>query len=455
MREIETCDSVKRVLEDLSDGSKKQFKTALIQYLQFRNNKEGLTSEINPDILIEEARENIDFTQRQIDNFYLWMQGKKIESYGRGFIFLKSGEKKPIQVKSSTAFTRAYSNLRGFYVNNDIAFKRKWKKRIPKPKTKEAIKKDELYVFYKVDEKKKEIYFDRELMRQFLSNLKIRDQAITLALLSSAQDTGDLFKLNIGDITEQNINNRIYWKNTRSKTGVLFKTFFSKEATKLIRRYIDQEREDAKDEEPLFVIPGDKRMKPVHLSSIFRDAAKKMGVKWGDGEHNPLRPKRMRHLFRTACDTVGVSELYTNMFMGHKNSIGMAYSEVSKGKAELEYLRVEPFLTVYGEVEETTEIKKEISNLGTTVETLTKKNVALNDQINYMIHSLAEKEAQRKVNDEQNTKKIEELSKELNVEKSERKKMEKYYPILDILFKYPRFKEVIADILEKEKREGK
>jgi len=152
-------------------------------------------------------------------------------------------------------------------VNNDIAFKRKWKKRIPKPKMKEAIKKDELYVFYKVDEKKKEIYFDRELMRQFLSNLKLRDQAITLALLSSSQDTGDLFELNIGDITEQNMTNRIYWKNNRRKTKVLFKTFFSKEATKLIRRYIAQERRDAKDEEPLFVVPRDKRMKPLHLSS--------------------------------------------------------------------------------------------------------------------------------------------------------------------------------------------
>jgi hypothetical protein len=207
--------------------------------------------------------------------------------------------------------------------------------------------------------------------------------------------------------------NRIYWKNNRRKTKVLFKTFFSKEATKLIRRYIAQERRDAKDEEPLFVVPRDKRMKPLHLSSIYRDAAKKMGVKWSEGEHNPLRPKRMRHLFRTACDTAGVSELYTNMFMGHKNSIGMAYSEVSKGKAELEYLRVEPFLTVYGEVEETTEIKQEISNLGTTVETLTKKNVELTGQINYLINSLAEKEAQRKVNDEKKTREIDQLNKKV------------------------------------------
>ena len=264
-------------------------------------------------------------------------------------------------------------------------------------------------------------------MLQFLSNLKLRDQAITLALLSSAQDTGDLFELNIGDITEQNMNNRIYWKNNRRKTKVLFKTFFSKEATKLIRRYIAQERRDAKDEEPLFVVPGDKRMKPVHLSSIYRDAAKKMGVKWSEGEHNPLRPKRMRHLFRTACDTAGVSELYTNMFMGHKNSIGMAYSEVSKGKAELEYLRVEPFLTVYGEVEETTEIKEEMSKLRTTIDTLIKDGYVKDKKIEYLTQDIKQVNEKTKEKIGNLEKKISEKSFQINtlVKNGKQRELEK------------------------------
>jgi hypothetical protein len=388
MREIESYESVQRVLEVLSDNSKIQFHSILKQFLQFRNSEEGLLREINPDMLIDEAKENIDVTQKHLDSFYLWIQGEKVKGFGQGFTLLRSGKKRPIKVKPSTAFSRTYGNLRGFYVNNDITFKKMWSKRIPKPKTKQAIKQDEVYTFYKVDEKKKEIFFDRELMRQFLLNLKLRDQAITLALLSSAQDTGDLFKLNIGDIAKQSMSTRIYWTNTRSKTGILFKTFFSKEATRLIRKYMAQERSDAQGEEALFVSKGNKRMTPLHLSSVYRDTAKKIGVKWSKGEHNPLRPKRMRHLFRTACDTAGVSELYTNMFMGHKNSLGMAYSELSRPKAELEYLRVEPFLTVYGKIEETTEIKEEMSKLRTTIDTLIKDGYVKDKKIEYLTQDI-------------------------------------------------------------------
>ena len=101
-------------------------------------------------------------------------------------------------------------------------------------------------------------------------------------------------------------------------------------------------------------------MTPNHLASIFRDVAKKTGIKWDEGDWNPLRPKRLRHLFRTACDTAGVNELYINAFMGHVNGMGQSYSEIDSAKLELEYLRVEPFLTVYGESEEILRIKTDI-----------------------------------------------------------------------------------------------
>jgi hypothetical protein len=84
-------------------------------------------------------------------------------------------------------------------------------------------------------------------------------------------------------------------------------------------------------------------MSPENLSSIMRDNARKMRINWKKHEHNPLRPKRMRHLFRTACDTAGINELYVNAFMGHSNHMGQSYSELSKAKLELEYLRVTIF----------------------------------------------------------------------------------------------------------------
>ena len=349
---------VKEVFKDLAEKTQLDYKTTLNHFLTFVNSKEGLSKEFSIDDLVKEAKSNVKETQERIDLFFKWLQNKKVEDYPlRGKV-----------MRESSAFTRAYSSLRGFFTNLDIHFERKWRKNIPKlkrVKEQSAIKKDEIYTFYYVDEKTKTIHFNRERMQQFLANLKLRDVTITLALLSTSQDSGDLFKLNVGDIREQT-NNRIFWEGNREKTGVLFRTFISKETTRFITKYIQQERRDAGDKEPLFVYTRkglQKRMTGKNLASIYRDAARRMGIKWENGEHNPLRPKRMRHLFRTACDTAGITELYTNAFMGHKNNQGQDYSEVSRAKLELEYLRVEPFLTVYGEVEESLEIKEDVRKL--------------------------------------------------------------------------------------------
>lgn len=367
MKEVGEYKTVKEVLEDMAKSTKDNYKTTLRQYLDFVN---GLT----PDELIEEARRDIKKTQGRISDFYKWLQGQEIEGY----------KPRGKSMRQNSAHQRAYGFLRGWYVNNDIVFERKWTRKIPKfSRLKEALKKDAVYTFFKVDEKKRKIYFDREPMQQFLSNLKLRDQTITLALLSSGQDSGVLFSLNIGDIRGQQ-NNRIFWEGKRDKTQILFRTFISKEATKFIRTYMKQERANAQEDEPLFVTSGNngkyKRMTPELLSSVYRDAAKRMNIKWENGEQNPLRPKRMRHLFRTACDTAGVPELYTNAFMGHANSQGQDYSELSPAKLELEYLRVEPFLTVYGTVEENVEFKQQISKLEGTIGLLSKRNVEFEER---------------------------------------------------------------------------
>ncbi|MFH0897606.1 MAG: hypothetical protein V1850_06130, partial [Candidatus Bathyarchaeota archaeon] len=62
----------------------------------------------------------------------------------------------------------------------------------------------------------------------------------------------------------------------------------------------------------------------------------------------------------TACDTAGINELYINAFMGHVNGMGQSYSEISIAKLELEFMRVEPYLTVYGESEEISRLKTDL-----------------------------------------------------------------------------------------------
>jgi len=355
--EIEESKIVEEALEGLTENTRMNCKTSLKQFLKFVNSKEGLSKKISIDDVVTEAKEDVTITQERMDEFYNWLQNEKIEGY-------------PLRGKAmreSSANTRTYGYLRGFFVNIGIGFDRKWKRKIPKvERPKQALKKDKVYTFYDVDEKTMTIRFNRERMQQFLANLKLRDVAITLALLSSSQDSGELFKLNVGDIREQDGKNRIFWEDNRGKTSVMFRAFLSKEATKFIRKYLEQERKQAKDDAPLFVYTrkgAEKRMTSNNLSSIYRDAARRMGIKWENGEHNPLRPKRMRHLFRTACDTAGINELYINAFMGHSNHQGQDYSELSKAKLELEYLRVEPFLTVYGEVDESLEIKEDVKKL--------------------------------------------------------------------------------------------
>jgi len=377
--ELEQSPFVKEVLDGLSKNTQHNYKASLRQFLRFVNSKKGLNREVSIDELVKEAKADVSKIEELLDLFYDWLQNKEVEGY------IQRGKK----MKESSANQRAYGYLRGFFANLDIAFERKWTRRIPKVKRpKQAIKKDMVYTFYDVDEKTKTIRFNRELMQQFLANLKLRDVAITLALLSSSQDSGDFFNLNVGDIREQRMKGRMFWEGTRDKTGVLFRTFLSKEATRFIRKYLEQERRHAEDKDPLFVytryekkkpdgkvktVNVEKRMTPTNLASIYRDAARKMGIKWDKGEHNPLRPKRMRHLFRTACDAAGVPELYTNAFMGHRNHMGQEYSELSKAKLELEYLRVEPFLTVYGQTEENLEIKEDVRKMETRIVDLNKE----------------------------------------------------------------------------------
>ena len=209
--EIEESKIVEEALEGLTENTRMNSKTSLKQFLKFANSKEGLSKTISIDDVVIEAKEDVTRTQEHMDQFYRWSQNEKIEGYPlRGKV-----------MRESSANTRTYGYLRGFFVNVGIGFDRKWKRKIPKvERPKQALKKDKVYTFYDVDEKTMTIRFNREMMQQFLVNLKLRDVAITLALLSSSQDSGDLFKLNVGDIREQKGISRIFWEDNRSDSSI-------------------------------------------------------------------------------------------------------------------------------------------------------------------------------------------------------------------------------------------
>jgi hypothetical protein len=213
-----------------------------------------------------------------------------------------------------------------------------------------------------LDEATDEMIYDKEPIKRFLDALKLRDKTIALCMLSSSQDSGDVLALNLGYIRRQKDRKRFFFDNNRAKTGVQFRTFFSAEASNYLRRYIELERSDAGDDEPIFVTINShaNRMTTEAIGKNFANAARTAGFEWEDDEVNPFRGKRMRHIFRTACEHAGIGNLWLHIFMGHSLSTNEDYSEIPQAQLEKEYKKVEPYLTIYSSDEATGEIQKQL-----------------------------------------------------------------------------------------------
>jgi len=134
MRVVES-EVVSGVLKGLAENTQHNYKTTLKQFLKFVNSKEGLNKGISIDDLIAEAKEGVEKTQECIDLFYKWLQNIEVDGYSL----------REKRMRSSSAYQKAYGYLMGFFVNLDIVFQRKWRRRIPKPERRQAIKKDNIF----------------------------------------------------------------------------------------------------------------------------------------------------------------------------------------------------------------------------------------------------------------------------------------------------------------------
>ena len=283
---------------------------------------------ISPDFLLKEAKESIDNA------------GKRLQEY-----FSK-------KLKSGAEWNTCVTNLcflRGFYTHNDLVFPKRMK--IPKRKMSSVSKRDGKTEIYGYDESTNETIFHNGTLKHFFDNLSFRDQTIGLSLLSTGADASDILNLKIGFIKDAkdtiSTAKRFVFHDNRLKDGIEFKTFFSAEATEYLKRYVEQERSGAESNDYLFIKEDGSKL-PTHALSInFRKASEKMGYAVDD-ESNPFRPKRFRHLFRTACGIASIDNGYVMSFMGHASNISGAYLEKSDGLFLREYIKVEPFITIYG-----------------------------------------------------------------------------------------------------------
>lgn len=169
--------------------------------------------------------------------------------------------------------------------------------------------------------------------------------------MATGADAADLLSLKMEFVRDgrgrMSALSRIKWEGDRLKDGFPFRTYFSREATILLKRYVDQERVDAGDGEPLFVKEGGDPLTVQALRDNFRGAAKRMGYTRKD-ESNPFRPKRLRHAFREACSAAHIDSGYAEAFMGHSSGVSASYLEKGEGSFLREYIRVEPYVTLFG-----------------------------------------------------------------------------------------------------------
>ena len=317
---------------------------------------------MNPDQLLAE---DTDATMKRLTDYFLWMTGREVEEI----------ETRSESLSWNSACT-AQAEIRGFYTHNDLVFPKRFK--VPKRKRSEVSKRDSKTPVYEYDEDT-ELTQMNGLLNQFISNLNFRDQTVAVCLLATGADAADLFSLKIGFLKDgkgQLVKlPRIPWHGNRLKDAVEFRTYFSREATTYLKRYVEQERSDVDDDDPIFVMNNNEPLNTRALQDTFRAASEKMGY-MKPGQASPFRPKRFRHAFREACSAAHIDQGYTEAMMGHSSGVSAGYLEKGEGSFLREYIRVEPFITLFGvDKNSVTDLSETVSEQKMQLEELEKKAV--------------------------------------------------------------------------------
>lgn len=358
---LERFESVKSWLKSAGANSQKGCLTPGAHGIRLETMEDFLTfvrsgpdGGMSPDDLLQEARGDLEAAKERLSDYFNWLKGKRVKGYkARG-----------VKVIHNSALTRL-GFMRGFFSHNGVGFG-KW--RMPRRLVSEVSKADEQTPIYDYEEEAERNVFRNEVLQHFAANLSFRDQTISIGLLSTGADAADLLKLDVGFVRGQEKERRLFWRGNREKDLEEFKVFFSEEAMRFMRQYVEQKRRGAKDGDPLFVDSGGDRLNQHALAINFKLAAERMGFK--NDERNPFRPKRFRHLFRTACGMAGIDPGFINAFMGHSTDVSGSYLEKPRGLFVKEYIKVEPFVTVFGKSGETEKLAERTKALEGEIATI-------------------------------------------------------------------------------------
>ena len=323
---------------------------------------------VTPDELLAES---VEVVMKRLTDYFLWMTGREVEGV----------DPRPEAINWNSACTDQ-AVIRGFYTHNDMVFPKRFK--VPKRKRSEVSKRDSRMPVFEFDEEN-DLTRMNGLLKHFVSNLSFRDQTIVVCLLATGADAADLLSLKMGFLKDGRGQitklPRIPWHGNRIKDAIEFRTYFSKEATACLKRYVEQERPDAGDEDPIFVITNGNPLNTHALQETFRTAAEKMGYT-KPGQASPFRLKRFRHAFREACSAARIDQGYAEAMMGHSSGISGSYLEKGEGSFLREYIRVEPFVTLFNvDKSDVTDLSETFAEQKVQLEELEKKLADSNDRV--------------------------------------------------------------------------
>jgi len=329
-----------------------------------------------PDELIEESLVDPETGEDRIDAY---------------FDILKQ------MISHNSARVVCYGTIQGFYSHNNINTKN-WT--APEPHPSQVKDTDDNFPVWVYNEEEDDFDLNRTLFQDFFNRLNPTYRAVAYALIGTGQDIGIILKRNVGFVRNQDYRHkRLSLNDNRSKTGEIIDGFYSIEATDAARSIVASDRQNTEDNDPLYassiaqrkrefrkihghafrsdgidVLPPAERLENGSIEIAFRKAQKAMGIKLIKGQQGPLRPKRLRKIYRTAADLAGLGDDKSRQLMGQStgNRSSGVYLETAREMQERTYMKVERKIWIFKEPE--SKPNKKIKELESKIGEMQKEN---------------------------------------------------------------------------------
>lgn len=288
-------------------------------------------TKLNPDEIIDEGLKDPEKSEERISDFFSKVVNQEIT--------YETKRDQPISF--NTALSSIYGHLRGFYTKNNVNTTG-WitpKKKLPKV---DMI--DSNYPMF-TRQDNGDLDLNRELLSKYFKKLSVRDEMIAMCLMTSGVDISDILRLNIEDVKYQT-QDRIFIVFTREKTGESGKTFFSKETTQKLRKFIEEYKADARDTDSIFTTSNNKPLFNDDVAHAFRRAQISIGIEVKRNSLSPIRSKRLRKVFKSAGTRAGLEDDLIRVFMGQASYESKKYLGKSREELEFYYEKIEPFVTM-------------------------------------------------------------------------------------------------------------